>query len=47
MRGVFADTGYWVALLNPRDQLHEKARELSKTMGSLYIFRSEMVLAEV
>jgi predicted nucleic acid-binding protein len=36
-----------VALLNPRDQLHQKARELSKKMGLLYIFTSEMVLAEV
>jgi uncharacterized protein len=47
MRRVFADTGYWVALLNPRDQLHQKARDLSQTMGLLYIFTSEMVLAEV
>ena len=37
----FADTGYWVALLNPRDQLHQKSRELSQKMGSLYIFTSE------
>ena len=33
MPEVFADTGYWVALFNPRDQLHDKAvavtRELS------------------
>lgn len=47
MRRVFADTGYWVALLNPRDDLHQKARDLSQTMGLLYIFTSEMVLAEV
>lgn len=47
MRRVFADTGYWVALLNPRDELHQKARELPKAMGLLYIFTSEMVLAEV
>lgn len=47
MRRVFADTGYWVALLNPRDQLHRKARDLSSTMGLLYIFTSEMVLTEV
>ena len=47
MRAVFADTGYWVALLNPRDELHQKAQELAKTIGSLYIFTSEMVLAEV
>jgi len=22
MRTVFADAGYWIALLNPRDRLH-------------------------
>ncbi len=47
MKQVFADTGYWIALLNPRDELHQKAQELSKKIGSLYIFTSEMVLAEV
>jgi uncharacterized protein len=25
---VFADTGYWIALLNPRDDLHQKASQL-------------------
>jgi hypothetical protein len=25
MERVFADTGYWIALLNPRDDLHGKA----------------------
>jgi predicted nucleic acid-binding protein len=47
MRQVFADTGYWVALLNPKDELHQKARDISKQMDSLYIVTSEMVLAEV
>ncbi|MBD2542559.1 type II toxin-antitoxin system VapC family toxin [Planktothricoides raciborskii] len=47
MRRVFADTGYWVALLNPRDELHQTARDLSQKMGAIYIFTSEMVLAEV
>ncbi len=47
MRRVFADTGYWVALLNPRDQLHEKAQDLSRKMGEICIVTSEMVLAEV
>lgn len=47
MRRVFADTGYWVALLNHRDELHQKAQDLSKSMGEVYIFTSEMVLAEV
>lgn len=47
MRRVFADTGYWVALLNPKDELHQKAQDISKQMDLLYILTSEMVLAEV
>ena len=47
MRIVFADTGYWVALLNPHDQLHNKATELSKSLNPVHIVTSEMVLTEV
>jgi predicted nucleic acid-binding protein len=47
MKRIFADTGYWIALLNPNDQLHQKALELSNHIGSFHIFTSEMVLAEV
>ena len=47
MRTVFADTGYWVALLNPRDELHDKATELSKSLDPVHIVTSEMVLTEV
>ena len=47
MRVVFADTGYWVALLNPRDELHDKATELSKFLNPVHIVTSEMVLTEV
>ena len=28
MRKIFADTGYWIALLNPDDDLHQKAKEI-------------------
>jgi hypothetical protein len=28
MKVVFADTGDWVAVLDPQDKLHEKARRL-------------------
>ncbi len=28
MERVFADTGYWIALLNPRDELHQKPLQL-------------------
>lgn len=47
MRTVFADTGYWVALLNPRDQLHGKARSVSASLGQTRIVTSEMVLDEL
>ena len=47
MKVVFADTRYWVALLNPRDELHNKATELSKFLNPVRIVTSEMVLTEV
>lgn len=47
MRRVFADAGYWIALLNPKDSLHAQALEVSATLGRSRITTSEMVLAEV
>jgi predicted nucleic acid-binding protein len=47
VRTIFADTGYWIALLNPRDELHETAKKLSVTLVSAYLITSEMVLTEV
>lgn len=47
MRIVFADTGYWVALLNPHDNLHDKAVNLSKALHPTHIVTSEMVLTEL
>lgn len=47
MKTVFADTGYWVAALNPRDQLHAKARAVSQSLGKFRILTTEMVLAEL
>jgi predicted nucleic acid-binding protein len=47
MRLVFADTGYWVALLNPHDDLHSKAISLSKSLQPIHIVTSEMVLSKV
>jgi predicted nucleic acid-binding protein len=47
MQSVFADAGYWIALLNPRDNLHAKAREVSIALGEFRIVTSEMVLTEV
>jgi len=47
MKIVFADTGYWIALLNRRDQLHPKALAVSRGLGEARIMTSEMVLVEV
>ena len=47
MRVVFADTGYWVALLNPHDDLHGKALNLSKAVQPAHIVTTEMVLVEL
>ncbi len=47
MRVVFADTGYWVAFLNPHDDLHDKALNLSKVVQPAHIVTTEMVLVEV
>ncbi len=47
MKKVFADTGYWVALLNPRDELHQKVQEISVAIAPVHIFTSEMVLTEL
>ena len=47
MRGVFADAGYWIALVNPADKLHPKARAVSNSLGGAQIVTSEMVLIEV
>jgi uncharacterized protein len=46
MERVFADTGYWIALLNPRDDLHHKASAASRDYQSNQIVTSEMVLTE-
>jgi uncharacterized protein len=47
MKTVFADTGYWIALLDPQDTLHPKAIDLSVTLAQGKICTSEMVLTEV
>jgi uncharacterized protein len=44
---IFADTGYWVALLNPGDNLHSKAASLSRSLQPCHIVTTEMVLVEV
>ena len=47
MSDVFADSGYWIALLDSRDRLHERARAITETLGTRRIVTTHMVLAEV
>ncbi len=46
MNGVFADAGYWIALFNPRDQLHDKAVVAAQVTQARLIVTSQMVLTE-
>jgi len=46
MRLFFADSNFWIALLNPRDALHLKATALSKSLRGDRIVTSEMVFTE-
>ena len=47
MKKVFADTGYWIAIVNPHDDLHNKALQVSGSLGPHLIVTSEMVLSEM
>jgi predicted nucleic acid-binding protein len=47
MRIVFADTCYWIALLNPRDQLYDKAVSVSRGLGEARISTTDEVLTEL
>ena len=45
-QSVFADTCYWIALLNPRDQLHERAVLVSQSLAPVNIVTTDEVLTE-
>jgi predicted nucleic acid-binding protein len=47
MKKVFADTGYWIALVNPRDQLHARAVGVTRELASVQVVTTEMVLVEL
>ena len=46
MRVVFADSGYWIAMFNPVDSLHEKAETVTARLGIFRIVTTQMVLVE-
>ncbi|MFL5244516.1 MAG: type II toxin-antitoxin system VapC family toxin [Gemmataceae bacterium] len=46
MIGIFADTYFWLALINPRDQAHQEALSLSQSLSEP-LFTTAWVLTEV
>lgn len=46
MTGVFADTFYWIALVNREDSAHEAARAFDRGRGGRRILTTEEVLDE-
>ena len=46
MTGVFADTVYWIALVNRRDRLHAKVAAMVARLETHRLITSEMVLTE-
>ena len=47
MKQIFADTGYWIGLVNPRDQIHQKAIKITQQLFSVRLVTTEMVLGEL
>ena len=47
MNAVFADTGYWIALITPDDELHEQAQEYARLLAGRQIVTTQLVLNEV
>ncbi len=46
MNQVFADTAYWIALLDPGDDLHDRAVTAEASLGQCPLVTTEEVLTE-
>ena len=44
---IFADSGYWIALITPDDELHGRATTLQTALASREIVTTHLVLNEV
>jgi predicted nucleic acid-binding protein len=47
MRAVFADTSFWIAVANPRDRWHRRARALRQSLRPVRIITTEEVFGEI
>ncbi len=46
MRTLFADTFYWAAMLNPRDQRHGEVKRFNQTLGAVKLVTTDEVITE-
>ncbi len=44
---VFADSFYWISLINSKDKWHSKARQISKSLSESTLITTDEVLTEV
>jgi predicted nucleic acid-binding protein len=47
MKRIFADTFYWIALLNPKDDWYDSVIKVSQSIANSQIITTEEVLTEV
>jgi predicted nucleic acid-binding protein len=47
MKQIFADSSYWIGLVNPRDQIHQKVIKITRQLFSVRLVTTEMVLGEL
>jgi uncharacterized protein len=47
MKQIFADTFYWIALLNPKDDWYDSVIKVSQSIANSQIITTEEVLTEV
>ena len=47
MSEVFADTQYWIAIINPHDQWHQRAVTVSQSLGTVQFVTTDDMLVEV
>ena len=46
MRAVFADTFYWIALANPKDEWHQATVKVSQGLGPVHLLTTDEILVE-
>lgn len=47
MKQIFADTFYWVALINPKDNWHQRVRVVTSSLKNVEIVTTDEIFVEV